>query len=137
MLGVYPQQEEAEARYRLRDRGREGHVGLHPFVLVSLPSSLLSGESRGVCEGEGGGGAEGGREGGRGWCCGGDHRLHHQRVSRNRGGGPGVGGGQGEGEVRKGEEGGREGVAVAYIVRECPENRREALEKEAGRQRAR
>jgi len=97
MLGVHQQQEEAEGRYRLTDRGRKGMLAFIHSCLSSLHPSCL-----GKVEG----------------------------FLRKK-----------EGEVLR--EGGREGGAgvveeiIAFIVRECPENRREALEKEAARQRAR
>ena len=97
MLGVHPQQEEAEARYRLRDRGRKGTLAFIHSCLSSLHPSCLGKVEGFVKEKEGEVLREGGREGGVGVV----------------------------------EE------IIAYIIRECPENRREALEKEAVRQRAR
>lgn len=97
MLGIHPQQEEAEARYRMRYRGRKGTLAfIHSCLSFLHPSSL--GKVEGFLrEKEGAVLREEGREGG----------------------------------VTVVEE------VITLIANECPENRRESLEKEAARQLAR
>eukprot|EP00624_Nannochloropsis_granulata_P000983 evm.model.NODE_14377_length_2439_cov_21.890530.1 len=64
MLGLHPQQEEAEARYRLRHRGRKGTLAFIHSCLSSLHSSCLGKVEGFLREKEGEVLREGGREAG-------------------------------------------------------------------------